>query len=492
MGKCAIAAGRDLTLRAAEEVLREGGNAFDAAIAAAFMMFASEPCMASAGAGGFAMCHSANGPTEFLDFFTQTPKSKQISRQTNFYPVEVDFGVEKETFHVGAASVATPGMIAGICAIHDRYATMPLRDLVHPAQSAAKEGVEVDAFGEIDMALLQEIFRLEPSVEDIFFKDGRIKKRGEKMLYPHLPDFLDMIAEEGARGFYQGEIGARIDAMMEGGQGFLTRQDLEEYQVHWRRPLRMAYQNKDLYLPNGPSQGGAIIALIHALTRNNSDSHVEVFRRVKQEIHEQDRVAEHMSRMLPEMGFTASEGSRHERGTSHFSIMDDLGNAIGMTLSIGEGSGCWIPGTDTQLNNMLGEIYLLPNGAHSWIPDARLRSMMCPVMISEMDGALSYVGGSGGAGRIPYVIYQVLEAHYRDGLSLEDATRAPRFHWHEQVLQYEEGMDIPTAFDQVDKRLWAEDSLFFGGVHSLSKGSDGRVEACGDPRRHGVSMVFGR
>ena len=146
----AIAAGHSETLTAAEEILKAGGNAFDAAIAATFAMFASEPYMASAGAGGFAMCHSAEHGTRLLDFFTQTPNSKNLERDLDFKAIVIDFGTETEVFHVGKASVATPGVIAGLFEMHRKLGTIPIKVLVEHAKHIATKGVLVEEFGEID------------------------------------------------------------------------------------------------------------------------------------------------------------------------------------------------------------------------------------------------------------------------------------------------------------------------------------------------------
>ncbi|NND94459.1 MAG: gamma-glutamyltranspeptidase [Flavobacteriales bacterium] len=486
----AIAAGHEETLEAAEDILRAGGNAFDAAIAACFSMFASEPCMASAGAGGFAMCHSAEKGTRLLDFFTQTPLTKDLDRELDFVDIEVDFGTEKEIFQVGKASIAVPGIIAGIFEIHEKLGTIPISTLVQHAKRISRNGVRVNAFGEIDMALLQDIFLLEESVHEIFFRDGQAKKEGDTMVYPHLSDFLDFLAEEGARGFYYGEIGKRVSKDIYEGGGFLRHEDFKNYRALWSKPMRMPYREKTLALPNGPSYGGAIMALLYHHAVKDKLPLTALLAKVKEEIHENGGILKAMQQFLPDLGYAYQGTGIESKGTSHLSIIDKYGNSIALTVSIGEGSGYWIPGTDMQLNNMLGELFLLPNGAHSWEINKRLNSMMTPVMVLDGDGKVSYAGGSGGAGRIPYVIYQVLEALYGKNLSLHDATLFPRQHWHEGTLHFEEGSDLTGILQGRINRSWNEHSLFFGGVHSIFKDSQGDFQAVGDPRRFGVAKVL--
>ncbi|NNC83759.1 MAG: gamma-glutamyltranspeptidase [Flavobacteriales bacterium] len=486
----AIAAGHETTLESAEEILRAGGNAFDAAISACFTLFAAEPCMGSAGAGGFAMCHSNAHGTHLLDFFTQTPRAKDVDRELDFRPVTVDFGTEQEIFHIGKASIAVPGVIAGLGELHRRYGTMPMSELVQHAKSVSKAGVHVNEFGEIDMALLQDIFKLEESVQDIFFRDGEPKKLGDTMVYPHLADFLDFIASEGDRGFYHGEIGERVSRSIYEGGGFLTRADFQNYRARWSRPMLMPYHGNQLCLPNGPSYGGAIMALLDHHRNQDGLGLTSLLGLVKEEIHEKGGIGRTMKRLLPNLDYRYQGTGEASKGTSHFSIIDAQGNAIGLTLSIGEGSGYWIPGTDMQMNNMLGELFLLPKGAHSWALDQRLNSMMSPVMVRDLEGQVRYVGGSGGAGRIPYVIYQVMEALFAHGLSLEEATLFPRQHWHEGTLHFEAGSQVEDVASDRTQRCWDEHSLFFGGVHSIYTDGSGGLQAVGDPRRYGVAKVL--
>ncbi len=490
MSKGAIAAGNSYTLESAEEVLKAGGNAFDAAISASFTMFAAEPCMASAGAGGFAMCHTADGDTRLLDFFTQTPIHKDLERNLDFPAIEVDFGTEQEIFHVGKASVAVPGVVAGLFEIHRKYGTMPMTELVQHAKAVAKDGNVIGDFGELDMALLQDIFKRDPIVSDIFFNDGIVKKKGDLIKYPHLPDFLDFLSSEGDKGFYHGEIGQKVSRDIYEGGGFLQRSDFENYRVLWSEPMRMPYRGKTLCLPNGPSMGGAILALLDHHGMRGDMTLAQVLLQVKEELHERGDLEKAMKMFLPDLDYRPLGKGIATKGTSHFSIVDEAGNSIALTMSIGEGSGYFIPGTDMQMNNMLGETFLLPGGHHSWAQNCRLNSMMTPVMLIDDDAEIHYAGGSGGAGRIPYVIYQVLEALYGKRLPLEEATLHPRLHWHDGVLQFENGADISGLHVDRLHRCWDEHSLFFGGVHSIARHHNGLLEAMGDPRRYGVGKVL--
>lgn len=484
----AISAGHQQTLNSAKLILEEGGNAFDAAIAAYFTMFLTEPCMASAGAGGFALCHKPGTPAKMLDFFTQTPSEKNLSSDLDFNPITVDFGNEQETFHTGLASVAVPGAIAGIFALHKEYASIPMEVLIQPSLDLNRQGAIMDSFQSMDLVLLEPIFRKDTSVSSVFFPKGELLRKGDKLNMPHFSDFANFIVREGPRGFYEGEISVLIDRESQRSGGFIRRNDLLKYKAFWRKPLTINYHGYKLILPNGPSLGGAIMALLmHNLNSFDGDWVKSILEFQRQKFGPRQLEME-CNRLYPKLDCRITSSSSSSRGTSHFNIHDKWGNTIALTSSIGEGSGYFIPGTDMHLNNMLGEASLLPNGFHSWEADVRLNSMMTPTMVLNMSDQLIYSGGSGGAARIPYMIAQVLEYIFKQQMPLELATLSPRVYLHHGKLHFESGMSIDYEGD-LPLQEWNYQSLFFGGVHSILN-KNGKIEAAGDQRRYGVAEIF--
>lgn len=485
----AIAAGHEVTLDVAKEILLAGGNAFDASIAAAVAMFITEPCMASAGAGGFAMCLKADEAPVMLDFFAQTPMQKPVLEKRDFYPIHVNFGIEMETFHVGLASAAVPGTIAGLYAMHRKFGTIPMEVLLQPAMELARTGVVLNTFQGIDLELLEVIFRVDASVRDVFFTDDVIKKEGELLHLPHFGSFLDFLKDEGESGFYKGEISEVVakDSLERG--GYLRRHDFENYSAKWRKPLNIPWHNQELYLPNGPSLGGAIMALIFGYLDMYEGDWVKTISQVKNRYQHPRDISKRLETLHPELDFHMEGPEVSTKGTSHFNVVDKWGNAVSLTTSMGEGSGYFIPGTDMQMNNMMGESFLLPDGFHSWTPNVRLNSMMTPTLVLDGEGKFRYAGGSGGAGRIPFMIAQVVKALFDEKLSLEDATQKARIHVQEEVLHFEKGASPNTdGFEKIKE--WDYESLFFGGVHSVFKNNNGSLEAAGDSRRYGVAEVF--
>jgi len=483
----AISAGHELTLKVAKEILHAKGNAFDAAIAAHCAMFITEPCMASAGGNGFALTRTAEGEIQFFDFFCQTPLTKQTNRPLDFYPILVNFGEETEEFHIGLGAAALPGSIAGIFALHRRFGTMPIKDLVAPAIQLAKEGVALNDFQSFDLKLLYPIFQQDTTVKDIFFKNDKIKEKGDVIQMEGMADFLDFIAHEGERGFYQGEVAKTIVTDSNQRGGFLTREDFEKYQVNIISPLQIPFKNKTLHLPNGPSKGGAMLALMLSQVDNNIQSLTTAIQNVQTLIQQEGQIKVRMDEVFPSNNFRLQPSVSSLRGTSHFNILDKWGNAISLTSTIGEGCGYFIPHTNMQLNNMLGEIFLLPNGAHSWTPNTRMHSMMTPTMVTNENHHLELITGTGGANRIPYAIGQVVYHLFEQQLDLEKSTAFPRVHFQDGKFQVEKGFEMPKDIPNVN--WWDMGSLYFGGVHSILKNEKG-IDAVGDARRYGVAEVF--
>ena len=482
----ALSGGHETTLDIAQIILENGGNAFDAAISAHLAMYLTEPCMASAGAGGFALCYKKGASAEMLDFFTQTPTTKNLESEIDFDSIRVNFGNETEEFHIGMASIATPGSVAGIFAIYERYASMPFKDLVAPVIELARKGVAINTFQSIDIALLEPVFKRDPQMRDVFFKGDKIISEGDHFHLPHLVDFLELLTREGRDGFYKGTLPSIIDQHSRERGGFIRAEDFQNYQAIWRKPLKIDYAGKQVIMANGPSIGSALAAILLRYQEEDNDWLQSTIRLKEQNL----AIAEMESCVNTLYGkpiYTLASKHTATKGTSHFNIVDHWGNAVALTCTLGEGSGYFVPGTDMQLNNMMGESFLLPEGFHNWRPDVRLNSMMTPTMVFDNDSQLNMVCGSGGAGRIPYMIAQMIGFKYKNQLSLEEAMAFPRIYLHHGTVHHEWGYKGALT-DKYPVKAWKEKSLFFGGVHAICLDED-ELSAMGDPRRYGAATV---
>ena len=479
----AVASGHELTSFTAKEILKAGGNAFDAAIAAYLSMFVTEPCMASAGAAGFAMTYQ-NGKSRFYDFFCQTPKSKASRDKIDFYPITVDFGKEQEIFHVGLASAAVPGAIAGMFKIHQDLGKLPFSELIAIPSQLAREGVALNNFQAYDVKLLAPIARKSFVGLRMFYKDDEPKRFGDLIQIPELPDFLSFLAEEGAEGFYRGEIGRKISYDAQNNGGFLSRKDFEGYKVLVKDPISMPYRGMNLQLPALPSLGGMLMGIVLNQTHHSlEEDFVYTNALLKNPDNLKTAFEERTGIHIKEDIFDFNN-----KGTSHLNVMDSDGNAISLTTSLGEGSGYFIPGIGQQLNNMLGESFLLPEGFHNWREDRRMSSMMSPTMILSGANDLIFAGGSGGASRIPFAISQVIRNIHENEMSLIDAIEAPRMHYQEDIMNLEDE-SLLEHIKLKKLNIWNKKSIYFGGVHALAK-KDGEWFAAGDSRREGHGEVF--
>jgi gamma-glutamyltranspeptidase/glutathione hydrolase len=484
MSNGTIAAGHNKTAEAAALILKEGGNAFDAAIAAFFASFITEPCMSSAGGGAFANILTATGESIYLDFFCQTPKQKRPISDIDFEPMVVNFGETTETFHVGMGAIAVPGIIAGIYHIHENYATMPMQVLLEPALDIARNGVLINDFQFFDIRVLESIMTKEEECRKIFYPDGKPIAVGETLRMPAMADYLEYLVKEGKREFYEGEFAKQLVKDSKDKGGFLRLEDMLDYKVNSTKPLSFSYRDKTILTNPLPSIGGTLLGLVMRKLEKSyqgnyqpfSPQHVQNLQQIVDEVFRIERTVPNLDKKW---------GS-----TSHFNIVDKEGNAINITMSNGEGCGYMVPGTNVMLNNMLGEGSLLPNGFHSWTNNTRLSSMMSPTLVINEEGAFEIAIGTGGASRIPAAIAQVLHYLIDFKMDVSEAVHAARLHNEHLELNLEpDFVGKHLQEDQLNVVNWEEPSMFFGGVHTIQKKGN-TMYAAGDSRREGFSLVM--
>lgn len=512
----AVAAGHTLTVEAAASVLKEGGNAFDAVVAAQFAAFAAEPVLTSPGGGGFLFADTGNQQMVY-DFFVQTPLSKADPISLDFYPIEADFGEATQEYHIGAGSIATPGAIRGLFDMHRELCSMPIGRLTEPAIEVARNGVEMNLFQSSIFDIIRPIYRSSTEAMEIFgsrASPGHLIREGERLKQPELADFLEDLVREGDRLFYDGEIAEKVARLSRERGGHITRRDFSEYQTIKRKPLQIGYRGHQIAINPPPATGGMLVSfglkLMETIVKKQADfgsrDYISFLMEV-QHMTESARV-DAMARKDSEnesggLGDILDEAMlklyKKEilnrlpgfRGTTQISVIDAKGNKASLTSSNGEGSGVMVPGAGIMMNNMLGEQDLNAAGFHNWEPGTRLSSMMAPGMMTMEDGR-NIVFGSGGSNRIRTAILQVLLNLADHGMSLEEAVNAPRMHFEAGKLNAEIGLDV-NAFEGLkdrcrDQKIWKEKSLFFGGAHSVSDGPAG-FSGAGDVRRGGKAEV---
>ena len=502
-----VAAGHALTVAAAEDVLRAGGNAYDAVIAALATSFVAEPVLSSPGGGGFLLAAPVEERPRVYDFFVQTPRERRPPADVEFHPVVADFGPARQEFHIGRGTVATPGVMRGIAEIHADLASVPLPELVAPACRHAIEGVAVSEMQAYLQGVVEAIVCASEASRSIFASveaPDRLARAGEHSTNPALADALEAIAIEGADLFYRGEIAASLVSDMATG-GHLSAADLAGYRVEKRAPLSIEYRDARILTNPPPSSGGALIGFglellgAHRLGAESFGSATHVGRLAA--VMEATAAAriEHSIEGLASLDATNVQRWRRQvawrmrafGGTTHVSVIDAVGNIASATVSNGEGAGYVIPGTGIVMNNMLGEDDLNPGGFHRWTPGERMTSMMAPSALAWRDGRRAATG-SGGSNRIRTALLQVLVNLVDFEMDAEEAVVAPRVHVEDSFLSVEGGVDAERIGSVLeawpDHQLWGTANMFFGGAHTVASGPRG-VEGAGDPRRDGACAI---
>jgi gamma-glutamyltranspeptidase / glutathione hydrolase len=471
--KGAIAAGHPLTAKVGARVLSAGGNAVDACVAAGFASWVAESPLTGAGGGGFMVLHRARDrTTRVLDFFTAVPSSLGGEMDS----VDIDFsGGDTQVFHIGPASVAVPGTLAGLEEAHRRFGSLPWAELVAPAVELARGGVELTRPQAYLHAILDLILQHTEEGRKIYGGVGA----GDLLVQGDLAGTLELISRRGAAALYGGELGRAVVALL---GGRLRKRDLESYRVINRRPVRAEYAGHEFRSNPPPSSGGVLIGwgLQHL---SATPSLAELASVMKAQAEARSRG---FTRALYRGGVTRHLEVVH--GTTHISVVDARGNAAAMTCSTGSGSGVIVPGHGVQLNNMLGEFDLArPSRA-----GARLSSMMSPSVVVGAHGPRLVVGSAGSL-RLRGAVMQVIVNVVGRGLDVEAAIEAPRIHWEGPVVHCEGGHDEAVLAELEsagwDVVRWRRRNLYFGGAAAVEQLPDGELRAAGDPRRGGAGVV---
>jgi gamma-glutamyltranspeptidase / glutathione hydrolase len=516
-----VAAGHPLTAEAGAGVLREGGNAVDAAVAAALTSFVCESPLTGLGAGGFMLIH-APGTTEdvLLDFFVASPGRSGRERGAELLPVTVLFDGTPQVFNIGAASCGVPGTPAGLWEALGSHGTMPMAELAGPAAALARDGVVVNREQAYLLVLLEGVLKQYEEARAIYAPEGGLLAEGDVFRFPELGDALERFGEEGPEPFYRGEVARTVaDWVCERG-GTLDPEDLEGYRAIPRDPVRGFFRGREILSNPPPSAGGILVALsLDLLERAGAAGveqvvaamevaqaarterfHVGLYEEgFAEDFLDEGRVTAAAERMAAWLSAPSppAEGSGDPAdrlgSTTHISAVDADGGCASVTCSNGTGSGIIVPGTGVHVNNMLGEEDLNPLGFHRTPAGRRMPSMMAPTVVLR-DGALEMALGSGGSNRIRSAILQAILRLVVDGLDADEAVRAPRVHFEAGTVQAEPGVDERALASLEDRGLevarWTRLNWFFGGVHAVTRDPEsGELRGGGDPRRGGAVAI---
>jgi gamma-glutamyltranspeptidase/glutathione hydrolase len=514
-------------------VLKEGGNAIDAAVSTAFTLAVTLPRAGNIGGGGFMLIHLAEtGETLALDYRETAPAA--AFRDMFLDP---EGNPDPALSQDSPLASGVPGTVAGLLAAHQRFGTIPLEDLMEPAIRFAREGFIVTTGLEKSLEAAKQQGRIKGEAKTVFYKEnGEPYRAGQRLVQPDLANTLERIATQGRDGFYTGPTAEAIVSTLQAGGGLMTLEDLASYKPVWRDPVLGFYRDFEILSMPPPSSGGVhLIQMLNLIEHfplktwgpnSGQGTHImaEIMKRAYadrskflgdpdfgsvpvteliSEAYERD-ILDRINSMTP----TASEDIKpgepvppESPETTHFSIIDKDGNAVSntYTLNFSYGSGIMASGAGFFLNNEMDDFSAKPGTANAYgliggeknaiEPGKRMLSSMTPTIVLE-DGKVRIVTGSPGGSRIITTVLQVLLNVMEFGLNAAEANFAPRFHhqWLPDVLYVERGFpsDALRALRMLGYTLETDGTI--GSAQTIVV-ENGLLTGASDPRRDGGTAI---
>ncbi|MEE3010750.1 MAG: gamma-glutamyltransferase [Pseudomonadota bacterium] len=531
-----VASHNQLSSEIAADILAKGGNAIDAGAALGFALAVTLPRAGNIGGGGFMLVHvAALNRTIAIDFRETAPSA---ARQDMFFDENGNVVLD-QTYRFSHKSSAVPGSVAGLAHIVENYGSMTLAEVLEPAIRLARDGIEVTYDLAADLARSQRLKNNPASLRKFYKPDGSNYEVGELWKQPDLAWTLSEIAEHGVEAFYSGSVAEKIVADMEAHSGLITMQDLADYKVVEREPVRGSFRGYEIAAMPAPSSGGThVIQMLNILENfplakmgpESADTlHIMAeamkfsyadrskylgdpdFVEVPTEILISKKYASDiaakisMERALTSDEIAPGQLSIYESDeTTHYSVVDDEGNMVGntYTLMFTFGSGVVIEGTGILMNNNMGNFTLrsdipdafgLMGSENNLIrPNRRPVSSMSPVLVSKNGQPLLMTGSPGGSKIISAIRQMVLNV-VECGMNIADAAVAPRIHhqWKPDVLEIESGISPDTVSRLIDRGQNINFSQRSAGMGSLQTvmWRDGVFYGYSDPRRPGAGAV---
>lgn len=507
----AVAATGEQALAAGLGVAAEGGNAVDAALAAAFVALSTEPGMVSLAGGCFVSIWPGDGDPTVIDGNVEMPgrgvPADRFGAGVREVVTTYGGGV---TMHAGPGSVATPGIVPAFGVAHDRFARLDWRRLIAPAVAATRDGYPMSPAAARYLAITADsLFATDPEAHRLVTReDGSLLDGKEATRNPLLADVLDDLAAHGPDLFTGGAVGRGLVDLMAGQDGLVTQADLDAYTPVARTPELIEVGEWTVATNPPPAVGGPMLAvMLGELARRGAERAwtwsdvIEIQRAVlgyRTTVHDFSPDLEAAGRdLLARVGTSGLAALRGSSSTAHVSATDADGTTCAITMSSGYGAGLCIPGTGILLNNALGEVELNRLGLHALAPGSRLMSNMAPTTARAADGRALAIG-SPGADRITTALMVVLGQALGLDAHLQAAIDGPRVHLRcrddgTATVEHEPDPALAeaAAASGLPIRETAGQDMYFGGVGATLRRADGGLVAAGDARREAAVGVTG-
>lgn len=516
-----------LATRVGVDILRQGGNAVDAAVAVGYALAVTHPQAGNLGGGGFMMIRTASGRTTAIDFREMAP----VNASRNMF-LDAQGNADSKKSLTSHLASGVPGTVAGLALANREYGTLPLSRLIEPAIKLAADGIEVNQALADDLNVYgKEVLLTHANSKAIFYKqDGTPWQKGEKLVQRNLAHSLTLIAREGPDAFYKGEIADEIDKEMATHGGLIRKADLANYKAVERKPISGTYRGYEVFSMPPPSSGGIHIVQILNILENfdlakmgfGSADAIQVMAEAEKYAYA-DR-SEYLGDpdfvKVPWQALTskayaktlaqnidvnkARPSSEIKPGnlapyesdqTTHFSVVDKQGNAVAVTYTLNTyfGSGIVAGNSGILMNNEMDDfsakpgtpnVYGLIGGeANAVAPYKRPLSSMSPTIVAK-EGKTWLVTGSPGGSRIITTVLQMVVNSIDFGMNVAEATNAPRFHhqWLPDQLRVEKGFSPDTLKLLEAKGQHVKVLPAMGSTQSIMIGPDGTLYGASDPR----------
>nr|WP_245964566.1 gamma-glutamyltransferase [Rufibacter immobilis] len=515
------------------EILRKGGNAYDAAVATGFALAVAYPVAGNIGGGGFLVYRTQNGETGTLDYREKAP----AAATRNMY-LDDQGNVVAGASTLGHLAVGVPGAVAGMVAMHQKLGRLPWAQVVQPAIDLAQKGV----------VLTQREARLLNNAQEELIKANKFTphlvkstpwQQGDILPLQELARTLERIRDKGEAGFYEGETADLLVREMRRGGGIMTHQDLKEYKAVWRQPITGTYRGYKVISMPPPSSGGvALLQLLNMVepydlrswgwqAPNTVHVMVEAQRRVyadratylgdpdffkvpASELLKPDYLKQRMASMKMEQATPSSAVlagvllAKESDQTTHYSVVDQWGNAASITTTLNGnyGSGVVVEGAGFLLNNEMDDFSAKPGvpnmfgliggEANAIAPGKRMLSSMTPTIL-EKDGQLFMIVGTPGGSTIITSVFQTILNVIDHGMGMQQAVSAPRF--HHQWLPDRIEPEAAALSEQVRSELQSRGHKLqnrgnYGAVEGILKRPNGTWEGGADPRGDDTALGY--